>query len=159
MIMGVTGSGKTTIGKRLAAKIRFEFVDADEFHSPANIERMRHGIPLTDADREPWLRSIHAAVVQWVATNRNVVLACSALKKSYREKIWQGPELKIAYLRGSFDFIAARLRERRGHFAGESILAGQFADLDDPGDAAITVDIAEPPEQIVREIEEKLELA
>jgi gluconokinase len=157
--MGVTGSGKTTIGKRLAAKIRFEFVDADEFHSPANIERMRHGIPLTDADREPWLRSIHAAVAQWVATNRNVVLACSALKKSYREKIWQGPELKIAYLRGSFDFIVARLRERRGHFAGESILAGQFADLDDPGDAAITVDIAEPPEQIVREIEEKLELA
>jgi gluconokinase len=158
MIMGVTGSGKTTIGEMLAARAGFEFVDADSFHSAANIRKMSQGTPLTDADREPWLRSIHEAVQDWLAEQRNVVLACSALRKSYREQICGGPEVKIVYLKGSFDFIAARLRERHGHFATESILAGQFADLEEPGDDAITVNIAEPPDEIVAEIEKKLGL-
>lgn len=159
MIMGVTGSGKTTVGKLLAAKTGFEFVDADSFHSPANIQKMSRGIPLTDADREPWLQSIHRAVAGWIVEKHNVVLACSALKKSYREEIYDGPELKIVYLKGSFDFIVARLRERHGHFAGESILAGQFADLEEPGNDAIAVDIRQAPDVIVGEIETNLGLA
>ena len=159
MIMGVTGSGKTTVGELLAAKIQFKFVDADGFHSPANIQKMSAGIPLTDADREPWLRSIHTAVAEWVSEERNVVLACSALKKSYREEIYSAPPLKIVYLQGSFEFISARLRERHGHFADESILAGQFADLEEPGKEATSVDIDQTPDAIVGEIATKLGLA
>ncbi len=157
MMMGVTGSGKTTLGKLLAAKLGFEFVDADSFHSPANIEKMSHGNPLTDADRAPWLRAIHEAVEGWVAEKRNVVFACSALKESYRAEIFTGPDRKLVYLKGSFDFVAARLRERHGHFAGESILAGQFADLEEPGPEAITVDIRQSPEKIVDQLAHALE--
>jgi gluconokinase len=153
--MGVTGSGKTTIGLLLAERMGWEFADADTFHSAENVEKMRLGIPLTDADRAPWLKSLHQAMEGWVAAHKNVVLACSALKKSYRNELFAGPETKFVYLKGSYDLIAARLRQRHGHFASESILASQFAALEEPDDA-ITVDIDRSEEEIVSEIRRRL---
>jgi gluconokinase len=157
IVMGVTGSGKTTIGELLAQQLRWEFVDADSFHSVANVEKMRQGIPLTDADREPWLRAMHNAILGWLAESRNVVLACSALKRSYREELAVGSEVKFVYLKGSYELIAKRLKSRHGHFASQSILADQFATLEEP-EAAIVVDIDQLPEEIVAEIRAKLGL-
>jgi gluconokinase len=157
VVMGVTGSGKTTVGSLLAARLGWQFSDADEFHSAANKAKMHQGIPLTDADRAPWLAAMHEQIAQWVAKKRNVVLACSALKRSYRQQLWTGPEVRFVYLRGSYELIAERLRGRIGHFADEHILAGQFTDLEEPSDAVI-VDIAPAPDQIVDEICRRLNL-
>jgi len=151
VVMGVTGSGKTTIGTLLAARLAWLFADADDFHSAANKEKMRKGIPLTDADRLPWLAAMHEQIAKWIASKQNAVLACSALKRSYRQQLWNGPEVKFVYLRGSYEFIAERLRARKGHFADEHILAGQFADLEEPSDALV-VDISASPDEIVAEI-------
>jgi gluconokinase len=156
-VMGVTGSGKTTIGNLLARRLGWEFADADDFHSPANKEKMHKGIPLSDADRLPWLAAIHEQIAKWLALKKNVVLACSALKQSYRQLLWNGPEVKFVYLKGSYELIAERLRARKGHFADEHILAGQFRDLEEPNDA-VTVDIGASPEQIVDEICRRLGL-
>jgi hypothetical protein len=98
VVMGVTGAGKTTIGVLLAQRLGWEFVDADSFHSPANVEKIRQGIPLDDADRAPWLKSLHDAMEAWAAERKNVVLACSALKRSYRDELWIG-ETKFVYRR------------------------------------------------------------
>jgi len=157
VVMGPTGSGKTTIGSLLAQQLGWDFVDADQFHSAANKEQMHQGIPLTDADRAPWLAAIHQQIEQWIAEKRNVVLACSALKQSYRDLLWRGGDVKLVYLKGSYELIAQRLLTRHGHFADEHILAGQFADLEEPADA-ITVDISAPPEKIVEEICRRLGL-
>jgi gluconokinase len=157
VVMGVTGSGKTTIGDLLARRLGWEFADADDFHSPANKERMHKGIPLSDADRLPWLATIHDQIAKWLALKQNVVLACSALKQSYRQLLWTGPEVQFVYLKGSYELIAERLRARKGHFADEHILAGQFADLEEPSDA-VTVDIGASPEEIVDEICRRLGL-
>jgi gluconokinase len=157
VVMGVTGSGKTTIGTLLADRLGWKFADADEFHSAANKAKMHAGIPLTDADRLPWLAAIHEQIAKWIAAAQNAVLACSALKESYRQMLWTGPEARFVYLKGSYDLIAERLRIRKGHFADEHILAGQFADLEEPGDA-LTVDIHPTSEKIVDEICQKLKL-
>jgi gluconokinase len=151
VVMGVTGSGKTTIGDLLAQRLGWEFADADDFHSAANKEKMHKGIPLTDADRLPWLTAIHDQITKWLALKQNVVLACSALKQSYRQLLWSGPEVRLVYLKGSYELIAERLRARKGHFADEHILAAQFRDLQEPSDA-ITVSIDASPEEIVDEI-------
>ena len=151
VVMGVTGSGKTTIGNLLAARLAWQFADADDFHSAANKEKMHKGIPLTDADRLPWLATIHDQIAKWVALKQHVVLACSALKRSYRQLLWNGPEVQFVYLKGSYELIAQRLRARKGHFADEHILAGQFRDLEEPSDA-VAVDIDASPEKIVDEI-------
>ena len=156
--MGPAGSGKTTVGKLLAAQLKGECADADNFHSPANIEKMTHGIPLHDEDRIPWLHSIREAMLQWQAQGRNVVLACSALKRSYRELLQINSDVKLVYLKGSYELFRDRLRARKGHYAGEQILAGQFADLEEPADA-ITIDAAQSPQQIVAEIRKQLALA
>jgi gluconokinase len=158
IIMGTTGAGKTTIGTMLAAQLNWQFADADTFHPPANIEKMSKGIPLNDADRAPWLEAMRKAILEWIATGKNVVLACSALKRAYREELRASPEVKIVYLKGSYALFAERIRHRRGHFAGEGILAGQFADLEEP-EEAITVDAAKSPEQIVAEIRKQLALS
>lgn len=158
VVMGVTGSGKTTIGTLLAARLGWHFADADEFHSAANKAKMHQGIPLTDADRAPWLAAIHDQISKWVAAKQDVVLACSALKESYRWQLWTGPEVRFVYLRGSYELVAERLRARKGHFADEHILAGQFADLEEPTDA-IVVDISGSPEEIVDEICRRIGLA
>jgi gluconokinase len=157
VVMGATGSGKTTIGSLLAKRLGWKFVDADEFHSAANKAKMHAGIPLTDADRLPWLETIHQQIQKWLVEGRNVGLACSALKQSYRDLLWHGPEVHFVYLKGSYELIAERLRTRHGHFADEHILAGQFADLQEPTDA-VTVDISPSPDKIVDEICRRLDL-
>jgi gluconokinase len=158
IVMGVVGAGKTTIGHLLAEQSGWEFADADDFHPPSNVEKIRHGISLNDDDRKPWLDSLRKAIIAWIDEHRNVVLACSALKRSYRQELAVGPEVRFVYLKGSADLIAERLRARQGHFAGEQILASQFADLEEPNEA-VTVQIAATPEQIVAEIRKKLGLA
>ena len=156
--MGTTGAGKTTIGTMLATQLDWQFVDADTFHPPANVEKISHGIPLNDADRAPWLEAMRNAILEWTAAGKNMVLACSALKRVYREELRPSPEVKIIYLKGDYALFAERIRHRHGHFAGEGILAGQFADLEEPMDG-ITIDAAKPPEEIVAEIRKQLALA
>jgi gluconokinase len=155
ILMGVVGSGKTTVGRLLAQQLQWKFADADDFHPPANIEKIRRGTPLNDADRRPWLQLVRASVANWSSAGISGVLACSALKESYRQELTTGPEVRFVYLKGSADLIARRLQLRQGHFADGQILVSQIADLEEP-QAAITVDVDKPPEQIVTEIREKL---
>ena len=157
IVMGVVGSGKTTIGSLLAQQLAWEFVDADSFHPRSNIEKMSRGIPLTDVDRLPWLQSIHDAMVRWRAEHKNVVLACSALKHSYRKMLRIGPEVKFIYLKAESHIIEQRLQSRHGHFATAELLASQLADLEEPRDA-IAVNIDPPPEDIVAVIRRRLGL-
>lgn len=148
--MGVTGAGKTTIGELLARQLHWGFLDADSFHPSGNLEKMRRGSALTDSDREPWLAAIHAELLTCSAAHQNAVLACSALKQSYRDKLACGLDLRVVYLKGTYEQVRERIAARKGHFAGESILAGQFADLEEPQDAII-LEVNQTPEQIVRE--------
>jgi gluconokinase len=157
LLMGPAGSGKTTVGELLAAQLGWEFVDGDSFHSPANIEKMAHGIPLDDNDRIPWLNAIRNAMLQWDAQRRNVVLACSSLKRSYREQLQINSAVKLVYLKGSYELLRQRLHSRHGHYATEQLLASQFADLEEPADAII-IDVSRPPEEIVAEIRKQLTL-
>lgn len=157
IVMGVVGSGKTTVGHLLAEQLGWEFADADDYHPVANIERIRRGVPLTDADRAPWLERLREAIVKWTTGNRDVVLACSALKRDYRRTLDVSPEVRFVYLKGSAPLIAERLRLRHGHFADEKILASQLADLEEP-EGALAVDIAPAPPLIVRAIRNGLGL-
>jgi gluconokinase len=158
IVMGVVGSGKTTIGTLLATELGWQFADADDFHPHSNVEKIRHGLPLSDADRQPWLDHLRAEINRWIAADSHVVLACSALKRSYREELEVGPQVRFVYLKGSASLIAERLRSRSGHFADQKILASQFDDLEEP-EKAVTVEITGTPEQIVAEIRQKLGLA
>lgn len=158
ILMGVVGAGKTTVGRLLAEQLGWEFADADDFHPAANVDKIRRGIPLTDEDRAPWLARLRAAIIGWISERRDVVLACSALKQIYRRELQAGPEVRFIYLKGSTDLIAARLRAREGHFAGEQILASQFGDLEEP-QQALTVNISSSPPEIVAQIRRKLGLA
>jgi gluconokinase len=151
IVMGVTGSGKTTVGKMLAERLGSEFADADDFHSAANKDKMHRGIPLTDADRMPWLASMHEYLAAEDSKGRGVVLGCSALKQSYRGILFGELAARIVYLKGSYEVIDEHLRARKGHFADDKILAAQFADLEEPTDA-IVVDVRLEPEAIVDEI-------
>jgi gluconokinase len=155
LVMGVAGSGKTTIGRMLASRLGWVYLEADDFHSAANKEKMHRGEHLTEADRLPWLRAMHAELQNQSARGKNAVLACSALNEEYRRILIDGLSVKLVYLRGSKELIASRLRQRTGHFAGEAILDDQFAVLEEPRDA-IVVDIMEEPERIVEEILSKL---
>jgi gluconokinase len=157
LLMGVTGSGKTTVGKLLAQKLDWPFLDADDYHPAENIAKMRRGVPLTDADREPWLAAIHAELLQCAANNQDAVLACSALKRSYRETLAAGLDLRICYLKGTYSEVALRLQGRTGHFAGEAILAGQFADLEEPRDALV-LRVRDTAEEIVEDALRRLQL-
>ena len=154
--MGVVGAGKTTVGKLLAQQLGWRFADADDFHSPENIEKIRRGIALTDADRAPWLAAMHDAILQWNREGQNVVLACSALKRSYRDQL-RASGLQFVYLKGNRELILNRLRARHGHFATESILDTQFEDLEEPDDA-LPVTIDSPPEQVAADIIRRLKL-
>ncbi len=155
--MGTAGSGKTTIGELLASRLGWSFVDGDTFHSPANVEKMSRGVPLDDSDRIPWLNSIREAMLRWDALRQNIVLTCSALKRSYRDLLRINSNVKLVYLKGTYDLLRERLRSRKGHYATEQLLASQFADLEEPADA-ITIDVARSPEEIVAEIRKLLSL-
>jgi gluconokinase len=157
IVMGVVGAGKTTVGSLLAKQLGWKFADADEYHPLSNVQKIHTGIALTDEDRAPWLELLRQAISDWIRANKSVVLACSALKHQYRQKLAVGPAVRFVYLKGSAPVIAHRLHERQGHFAGESILASQLADLEEP-ERAFTVDITNTPSQIVQQIRKELGL-
>jgi len=148
--MGVTGSGKTTIGRALAESLNWQFVDADDFHPPANVAKMRAGIPLDDTDRAPWLAALRAAIDNWLRSKTNVVLACSALKQAYRDQLMFSPDVRLVYLRGSRDLIAHRLTERRDHYMDPGLLTSQFAALEEPTNALVVDVDASVPEIVTR---------
>lgn len=157
IIMGVSGSGKTTIGQMLAESLHWEFQDADSFHPIDNIEKMRHGIPLNDVDRIPWLQSLQIAISNWLQENKNVVLACSALKASYRQYLVLSSDVKLVYLHGSFELIKDRLQKRQNHFMGVELLTSQFESLEEP-ENVIRVDISQSPQVIIQDIKKVLEV-
>jgi len=148
VLMGVTGAGKTTVGRLLAASLGCEFVDADDYHPPANVEKMRAGRPLTDEDRWPWLARLNEAL----GGRAGAVVACSALKESYRRVLLNGlPDARLVYLRGTRPVIEPRLAGRQGHYMNPALLDSQFATLEEPV-GAIVVDVEEPPDAIVARI-------
>ncbi|MBD2519469.1 gluconokinase [Nostoc sp. FACHB-973] len=152
IMMGVSGAGKTTIGKLLADSLDWEFSDADAFHSLENVEKMRCGIPLTEADRTPWLQDLQAAIKNWLQENKNMVLACSALKESYRQFLVVDSErIKLVYLKGSYELIQQRLQERHNHYMSEKLLNSQFNTLEEPSDT-LYIDVIETPQVIVQNI-------
>jgi gluconokinase len=159
VVMGVSGSGKTTIGKALAERLGFEFRDGDEFHPKANVEKMRAGIALNDDDRAPWLEAIAAWIDEQRAAGRHGVVACSALKRSYRAMLRGArPDVCLVYLKGGKELIGRRMAARQGHYMPASLLDSQFAALEEPGDdeGAIVVSIADEPAAIVEAIVEKM---
>ena len=149
LVMGVSGSGKSTIGARLAEALALPFGDADAFHPPANVAKMSAGTPLTDEDRWPWLDALGA----WLAAQRmGGVIACSALKRAYRDRLRAAvPGLRILHLSGGSGMITERQRARKDHFMPPSLMASQFATLEPPGadEAALILDITAPPEAIL----------
>ena len=151
LLMGVTGAGKTTVGEQLAESLHWKFVDADDFHPPANVAKMRAGIPLNDIDRAPWLAALHEAIAGWLRSGDNAVLACSALKEAYREQLIIGDEVKLVYLQGRPELIAQRLTERHGHYMDPELLPSQFATLEEPRNALVVTVSATVPE-IIAEI-------
>jgi len=156
IVMGVSGSGKTTVGKLLAQSLNWDFSDADDFHPPANIEKMSLGIPLEDADRLPWLLQLQSEIDTWLLENKIVVLACSALKASYREMLCRDPQrMKIVYLKASFQLLAARLKTRENHYMKADLLSSQLDTLEEPEDAII-IDASQPLEVMVRQIKNHL---
>jgi gluconokinase len=152
VLMGVAGSGKTTVGRALAAQLGWTFRDADEFHPRTNVEKMSRGTPLTDRDRQPWLAAIRAHIEETLARGDNAVVTCSALKERYRRIIVPDPaRVRLVHLAGDLALIAERMRAREGHFMKAGMLSSQLADLELPRDA-LSVDIAPPPEAIVAQI-------
>ena len=158
ILMGVTGAGKTTVGRALAQATGWEFADADDFHSQANRAKMRAGIPLTDEDREPWLESLHGQITTWAGENADAILACSALRESYRAELIAGTPpntIRFVYLTGPEEVIHARLEARQGHYMPSSLLPSQLATLQPPRDA-IEIAITQSVPEIVRQIQQRL---
>lgn len=162
LVAGVAGSGKTTVGSLLARQLGWEFEDGDDLHPAANIAKMRAGVPLTGADRQPWLLAVAAWMDQLFAAGESGVIACSALKRSYRALLCAGrPALRIVFLQVSHDILAARLASRPGHFFRPQLLDSQFADteLPLPSERGIVVTAEGPPADVVAEIIRRLGLA
>jgi gluconokinase len=155
IVMGVSGCGKTTVGRLLARELGCEFLDADDFHPEANVAKMAKGVALTDDDRWPWLDAIVAAMHERAARGAGAVIACSALKETYRDRLCRGgsavDEVRIVYLKGDAATIEPRLASRSGHYMPASLLDSQFAALEEPCDA-IVVDIRQTTEDQVRQI-------
>jgi len=148
ILMGVTGTGKTTAGRKLAASLGWEFFDADDFHSAANVAKMKSGVPLDDEDRKPWLESLRRLIQESLANDQPAVLACSALKQDYRDVLIIDERVKLVYLKGDYDLIKARLSARSNHYMNPALLESQFQTLEEPI-GALCVDIQSPPEEIV----------
>jgi gluconokinase len=159
VVMGVSGSGKSTISQLLADRLRWTFLEGDSFHSPANVAKMHAGVPLTDADRAPWLAALRDRIDEAVARGENAVLSCSALKHAYQEYLEKhDPEhVRYVYLHGSEELLRQRLAARKGHFMPPGLLHSQFETLEPPTHA-LWVDVSGTPEAIVDEICRKLNL-
>jgi gluconokinase len=151
VLMGVSGSGKTTVGRLVAEALRCDFLEGDSLHSAANVEKMAHGIPLTDADRQPWLEAIRARIEQAHRAGETLVVACSALKQAYRDFLDATVPVRWVYLEGPEALLYSRIEHRVGHYMKASMLASQIAALEPPKDA-LTVDVTPPPEQIAQTI-------
>ena len=158
VIMGVSGSGKSTVGQLLAAELHCEFLDGDSLHPAANIEKMSHDIPLTDADRAPWLDAIHVHILESFQRGDHLVVACSALKQRYRDTLAEEVAITWVYLKGSYPLLLERLRHRQHHFMKPEMLASQFADLEEPADA-IVIDVSVEPTAAVSQIVRALRAA
>lgn len=155
--MGVSGSGKTTLGRLLSQRLGWDFYDADDFHPAENIAKMARGQPLTDADREPWLDRLRDLIAACKATNHPGVLACSALKQKYRRRLIQNdPDVRVVYLKGSYDLIWSRMQTRTDHYMQSNLLKSQFDALEEPSDALV-VDIGQEPGAICDFILSKLQ--
>jgi len=158
IIMGVSGSGKTTIGQLLARELSWQFYDGDDFHPQANIDKMHQGIALTDEDRAPWLAALHTLIQECLRADTPAVIACSALKQSYRERLQAEPtKVHFVYLKGDYELIQQRLRARSGHFMNADLLRSQFAALEEP-EGVLTGDVAYSPPEIVQQIRQALQL-
>ncbi len=156
VVMGVSGSGKTTIGRELAARLGCEFLDGDDFHPAANVAKMAAGTPLSDGDRAPWLDRLNALLRERAVRGEGAVLACSALKESYRARLMHGvAECRLVYLHGAIDLLRSRLAARQHRYMPASLLESQFAALEPPQDA-IVIDVAAPSVRCVETIETRL---
>jgi gluconokinase len=151
LIMGVAGAGKTTVGTLLAKELGWIFADADSYHPPENVKKMASGKPLADSDRAPWLAALRNLIQGWISNKENAVLACSALKQSYREQLQISPEVKVVYLRGPLQLIHKRMLHRSGHYMDPKLLQSQFDTLEEPSDA-LKIDVAATPANIVRQV-------
>jgi gluconokinase len=152
IVMGVSASGKTSAGKKLAGRLGWDFFDGDDYHSPGNVAKMAAGVPLTDEDRAPWLARLHDLLAGSLRAGRHPVLACSALKQRYRDVLLAGiPGVRVVYLKGSYELIRPRIQNRADHYMKPEMLRSQFDALEEPADAWIA-DVEWPPEKIVEYI-------
>jgi gluconokinase len=154
IICGVAGVGKTTIGQLLAQELAWKFYDADDFHSVANIAKMKSGVPLTDADRQPWLGKLRELVQECLVAGKNAVLACSALKKAYRDRLRVSDGVKFVFLRGSRSNITEQLQHRPEHFMNPALLDSQFEDLEEPqpSERVLSLELGQSPRDLVESI-------
>ena len=161
IIFGVSGAGKTTVGKLLARELGWSFIEADDFHPAANIEKMRSGHPLTDKDRWPWLEQLRQQIERSFSAGENAVLACSTLKRAYRDRLRVSDEVKFVFLSGDYALVEKQLRSRHGHFMNAALLQSQFDDLEEPkaDENVLTIELGRTPEEIVESIKAKLNLA
>lgn len=162
VVMGVSGCGKSTVAALLAGRLGWEFAEGDALHPAENVEKMRQGVPLTDADRAPWLQEIAKTIQNWRAAGKAGIVACSSLRRSYREIIRAGAtDLRFVYLRGSFQLIEQRLATRQGHYMPVSLLSSQFATLEEPAadEPALTLDTGESSGALVENVLKNLNLA
>jgi gluconokinase len=155
LLMGVTASGKSTVGKQLALELGWRFLEGDDFHSPGNIEKLRQGKALNDENREPWLEAIRETIRATLARGENAVIACSALKESYRRMLRVSEQVIFVYFKATIPLIQERLRRRVGHFMNPNLIHSQFDTLEEPGDA-LQIDAGWTPAEIVRIIRNKL---
>jgi len=158
ILMGVSGAGKTTVGQELSTRLKWRLFDADDFHPPANIEKMSRGVPLEDADRWPWLDRLNGMVREADARGESVLLACSALKSRYRDRLAAGcARVSWVFLKGDFELIESRLKARKGHYMKAGLLQSQFAALEEPSDALVA-DISGEPAEICSRLMQQLGL-
>jgi gluconokinase len=154
ILMGVSGAGKTTVGQLLAKELGWPFYDGDDFHPPANIDKMSRGVPLTDEDRAEWLVALRQHIERLLDERQSAIIACSALKASYREQLkGKDADVQFVYLRGDYDVVHQRLQERHGHFMKSELLQSQFAALEEPnGTGALMVEVGQSPADLVSTI-------